>query len=400
MKLNLLPPHVSKGSQVRNGIILGIIMVGASLFLMMFMISSSQKDLQDAREAADALKPQAQAAVDIASQAETILSKAGGVILNTSLAKAMDSHNSVYPAFYDDTIKYIPSFYRITALSASPIDKDRCVVRMTGVIHTFQQYADLMLGLLRIPGAQTVSRSGYQLEETTVPNLTAEDQVGVPVKTGEPRMPSNLRDRLDVMIAQAHEEGYNSAGNFGTDLTPPIVRGAMPHWSVVTVAVVVPHNLQCPDPAATLAGAKAVAGPPQPRVVAETSVVGAAKPGTTTTTTTNVTVTSKPAGKPGAPAKTPAAKPGTPGKLGSTPTAPPGGNAPAGPGKSPANAKPGAAVGTKPGAAVPPAKPAATAKPGAAVGTKPGAAVPAAKTPTAAAKKPAVPPAQPAGGAR
>src|SRR2546430_13626538 len=58
------------------------------------------------------------------------------------------------------TTLFRSQFFRINSITATPNDANTVTVTMNGVIHTAQEYADLMLALLRIPGAQAVSRSG------------------------------------------------------------------------------------------------------------------------------------------------------------------------------------------------------------------------------------------------
>jgi len=244
---------------MRNGIIVGVILAAVGVFACTTMISKANKDLQDAQQEAVNAKPNAEQAVAIAASADTIIAKAQGVILNINLADAMNAHNAVYPDFYNQVKMYIPNFFRINSLSAVPNDGATCTVTMNGVVQTYQQYADLMLALLRIPGAQAVSRNGYQLNDLYVPPLIEQDQVGRPILPGKARLPDKPIDRLDVLISEAHENGFTGTGGFGTPGSPR-VRGAMPEWSAITVAVVVSKNLTTPDPRATLAGAGAAFG--------------------------------------------------------------------------------------------------------------------------------------------
>lgn len=266
MKLNLLPTHVSKGSQLRTGIIIGVMLALAGLGVMFFLTSTSQKARDDAVAEAMNLTADAAQAVSISADADRIITNAAGLQLNIALAKQMDAHNSVYPDFYDRFFPFIPGFFRLNSLRAVPGGGDNCVVTMGGVIHTFQDYADVMLAMLRVPGAQSVSRSGYALEETIVPPLTAQDQKGIPIKPNEPRLPENRRDQLDALIASGGVEGVNNTGGFGT-ADSPRVREAMPHWSNITIAVVVTANLQTPDPYQTLLTNAPIYGAvPRPRV--------------------------------------------------------------------------------------------------------------------------------------
>lgn len=265
MKLNLLPTHVSKGSQLRTGVIIGIVLFLLGFGTMYYLMSSSQKQRNDSMTAAENLRADAAQAVSIASDADRIITNAAGLQLNIALARQMDLHNQVYPDFYDKFFPFIPGFFRINSMRAVPNGGDSCVVTMGGVIHTFQDYADVMLAMLRVPGAQSVTRSGYVLEETVIPPLNAQDQKGIPIRPGEPRLPEDKRDRLDALIATGGVEGVNNQGGFGTPGVPR-VREAMPHWSNITIAVVVTANLQTPDPMATLlANAPIYGAVPRPR---------------------------------------------------------------------------------------------------------------------------------------
>lgn len=259
MKLNLLPVGASRGSTAKYGIAAGVLVALGGVVVASMLISKSNQDLKDSTDAVTTNKPKAEQAVTVANSADTIISKAQGIILNINLADAMNAHNAVYPDFYDQVKQYIPNYFRITTLTAIPNDANTSTVTMNGVIHTYQQYADLMLALLRIPGSQAVSRNGYQLNDSYIPPLIKDDQVGRRVEPGKPRLTDKPMDRLDALIASAHETGFTGTGGFGgTEI--PRVRGAMPEWSAITVAVVVTKNLTTPDPRATLAGAGAAFG--------------------------------------------------------------------------------------------------------------------------------------------
>ncbi len=256
MKLNLLPTYVSKEGQLRTAIAGSLILVVLSLVLSVFMILKSRGDLQAAHERADEWKPKAEAAVATAEFADTIIQSATGIQRNIKLAEAMDKHNPVYPDLYREVLGYVPAFFRVSAISATPTGETGCLVTMTGIIHTFQNYADLMLALLRIPGASNVSRAGYQITDPAVPALSEQDQVGFPAKPGETPLPSNPLERLDALIAKGSSDpgGFTGTGNFGT--TDPGPRGAMPDWSQITVTVTLAdRKIQTPLPRATLAKA-------------------------------------------------------------------------------------------------------------------------------------------------
>lgn len=255
MKLNLLPTYVSKEKQGQVAVLFAAILAIAGLALMFFMIKTSRTAVQVQQDRINEAKPDADRAAQTSKQADAVMNQARGLILNMNLAEAMNTHSKVYPDLYDEVRRYIPSFYRISSLNAVPNGAESATVTMTGYLDNFQQYADLMVALLKIPGATAVSRSGFQLNDPVVPGLVPEDQAGRAVRPGEPRIPDNPMDRLDLQIAQAEVTGFAGAGGFGTT-NRPIVRGARPDQSTVTVAVVINgKNLQTPDPRATLGGA-------------------------------------------------------------------------------------------------------------------------------------------------
>ncbi len=260
MKLNLLPTYVSKEKQGRFAVIGSALLAIVGVLAMLFMIRSSRDAVQVQQDRIVAAKPDADRAFAISGQADEVMNQARGLILNMNLAEAMNSHSKVYPDLYDEVKQYIPAFYRISSLNAVPNGAESVTIVMTGYLKTFQEYSDLMVALLKIPGATAVSRSGFQLNDPLVPNLVPEAQIARQIKPTDSRIPDNPMDRLDLLIAEAQLTGFQNAGGFGTHGTP-MVRGAMPNQSTVTVAVVIAgKNIQTPDPRGTLAGAAALWG--------------------------------------------------------------------------------------------------------------------------------------------
>lgn len=262
MKLNLLPTHVSKSGQAKSATIASIVMVVASIAAAVFLLTSSKSALAKAKEEAYAVKPDADLAVAIAKKADDLINgrppytvPAPLIARNTSLANAMLDHSKVYPDLYREVVQYVPDFFRVTSLQAQPTGGGQVAqVNITGIIHTFQQYADLMIALLRIPGAVSVSRSGYTNNNMYVPELILTDQIGIPIRPDQPRLSSNALDRLNELIAQASGQtgGFQNIGGFGTE-DADIAKGAMPGWSEISVTVlIVGRNLQTPNPRATL----------------------------------------------------------------------------------------------------------------------------------------------------
>jgi len=274
MKLNLLPSHVSKGKSVQGAIIAALVIFVASLVATGAMIAISNSKLTKATQLASDWETPAKNAVDTSAKADVIIAKATPLIINSNLAMEMQKHNAVYPAFYNRILPYIPSFYRISSLSATPMSADSVTVSMAGVLKTHQQYADLMLALNRIPGVQTVTRSGYQVAYQIVPALSEQDQKGIAVKPGETALPDNPLDRLEALIARGGTTGYVGSGGFGSG--QPGFRGAMPDWSTVRVTVVLPGNLQTPNPRQTLmtVGSSASASVPSTTSSPSTSAFG------------------------------------------------------------------------------------------------------------------------------
>ncbi len=251
MKLNLLPTHVSKESQSKYAWVATIGMSVAALAAGIFAVGYSSTALTNAKARVADAQPHYDAAVATAKKADDIMASSVVIDRNVRLSKAMMDHNTVYPNLYREVLGYIPSFFRINSISAVPQNEKTCTVTMVGVLQTYQQYADIMLALLRIPGASNVTRTGFTDIRRTVPSLNENDQIGLPVKPGEANLPSDPMKRLDEMIARAGSapQGYQNIGGFGTNAAQ---KGAMPDWSQVTVTVTMDRNLMTPVPLATL----------------------------------------------------------------------------------------------------------------------------------------------------
>ena len=194
----------------------------------------------------------AQEAQSISQKADAIMSSENValVVRNINLAQAMEAHSKVYPELYNMVRGYIPSFFRLTSLSAAPAGATTSTVTMTGTITTYQQYADVMLALWRMPGAISVSRTGYQLNDPYIPGLTPQDQIGRAVSPNEGNLPDDPMQRLAAMESNAQPNSYQNVGNFGGD--PTLTRGAMPTESLVTIQVTLNKDIETPDPRATL----------------------------------------------------------------------------------------------------------------------------------------------------
>ena len=264
MKLNLLPTHVSKEGQSKVAwVASGLMVVGAIAAGAYAMIWSNQ-ELALAKDRESKNKVYYDTAVATSKKADDIM--AGSVVVdrNLKLANAMLKHNAAYPDLYRDVLTHVPTFFRVTDVTATSLGAGLCTVSLTGVIETYQQYADIMLAMLRIPGATNVTRAGFTDVRPVVPPLNEADQTGRPVRPGEANLPTDPRARLEEMIARAESapRGFLGAEGFGT---PDATRkGAMPDWSQITLVVTLNRDIQTPDPEATLRAQGGASANPAP----------------------------------------------------------------------------------------------------------------------------------------
>jgi len=131
-------------------------------------------------------------------------------------------------------------------------------VVIQGTISNYQQYADLMLALLRNPMITAVSRTGYVSDEQFVPALVPTDQRGKPRRPGETPIPDDPLERLAYFQSQTQPSGYEGVGNFGSGNDS--VRTAKPGDSLISVTMTVKANMQVPNPRATLTAGGGGAG--------------------------------------------------------------------------------------------------------------------------------------------
>ena len=164
MKLNLLPKTVDTTGRAKRAFFGGVLVLVASIVGAYLMFSISTARVTKAQQAIDEAQPKYNDAVRVATEADTMMAKPAvkQLVVNTALAKAMTGANRLYPDLYDFVKPYIPAFFRITNLSATPIDATSCTVNMTGTVKNAQQYMELVLALLRIPGATGATRAGFQ----------------------------------------------------------------------------------------------------------------------------------------------------------------------------------------------------------------------------------------------
>jgi len=259
MKLNLLPTTVSKGKQAKSGIVLSVIIALAGAGIAIFVSTTSAQALAAAKSDYDASVNPAQEAYQKSIEADAIMNADSSVALirDASLAEAMIKHNDVYPTLYDGIKQYIPSFFRVNSMYATPTGATSSTITLIGTIKTYQQYADLMLAFSRYKGLVSIGRAGFQTNDDVVPNLTPGDQTGTPHKLSEGPVPDDKFARLSYFESQVQQQGYTGVGNFGsgTDST----RGAMPDYSLVTVTLTVTKDLQVPLPRTTLSSGGASA---------------------------------------------------------------------------------------------------------------------------------------------
>ncbi|MBL8065357.1 MAG: hypothetical protein JNM34_05805 [Chthonomonadaceae bacterium] len=261
MKLNLLPTHVSKEGQTKIATILsGVIALGA-IAAGIFMVAWSSNELSAAKQRVEEAQPAYEQAVNTSKRADEIMASSVVINRNLKLAEEMEKHTDVYPDLYREVLGYVPSFFRVYSIRATPNGAQSCTVTMQGVLQSFQQYADIMLALLRIKDATNVTRSGFTSVRKVVPALNEQDQFGLPVLPGQPNLPSDPRAKLDELVSRAGPDptAFQGINGFGQ---PVEQKGAMPDWSDITVTVTLSRNIQTPNPRATLTSQGAATATP------------------------------------------------------------------------------------------------------------------------------------------
>lgn len=250
MKLNLLPRQVAKAQGSKASFFFMFVIIAAFGAATYFFIKKGQDELAAAREPIDKLRSDVELAMGRSAMADTVIAEMTNIDRNIKLTEAMLAHNTAYVDLYREVMGYIPAYYRVTTMAATPNGAESCTVNMTGVIKTHKQYADLVAALYRMPGVTSVTRGGYAFTDPTVPALTEADQTGEAVKPGEANLPSDPDLRMAELIRRASTpQGFLNVNNFGTDNA---FKGAMPEWSTVTVSMVVTKNVTTPNPRGTL----------------------------------------------------------------------------------------------------------------------------------------------------
>lgn len=262
MKLNLLPKTVGTEFRSRNAAILGFLLFAGVTAASVVLVSTSRARLERSEKLIEEAKPASDRVIAAGRIGDDAMAQPGvrTMAISSSLAEAMLKHNAVYPNFYNKVIPYIPKWFRITNLAATPNDATTCTLSMTGYVKTYQEYADLMLALLRMPGAQRVSRAGWNQEDAIVPALTSVDQNGRPRKLSEGPIPDDALDRLAYFQQRTEPSGYLQMNGFGIE-DPNTAKGAPLGSSEINVTVIITENLTTPNPRATLASIGAAPAP-------------------------------------------------------------------------------------------------------------------------------------------
>ena len=276
MKLNLLPKTVDTSGRAKFALFGGFLVFAGSLAAAFVMAKTSQDQLDKVNAKLEEVKPNYAKVVAVATEADTMMTapQVRQVVVNTALAKSMLGASRVYPDFYDGVKSYIPAFFRITQMSASPIDATSSTLSLTGTVKNAQEYADLMLALMRIPGATSVTRAGFQAEDVIVPALSENDQVGKPRKESEAAIPDDPLERLQYFTDQSVPTGYLNSGNFGIT-EPGTTKTVRPNESLISVVVTVPKDLRVPNPRATITALGAATGGTAPTTPVGTTGQGA-----------------------------------------------------------------------------------------------------------------------------
>ncbi|MHB8636358.1 MAG: hypothetical protein ACYC96_07790 [Fimbriimonadaceae bacterium] len=264
MKLNLVPTHVAKEKASGGAIFVMFLLIIVGIIGAVLMVVTSNSALANAKSEEATALSNAAGVKAISDQADALMAdaKTHAVVRNVSLAAAMEAHSTVYPDLYDMIRRYVPSYYRVTSMAASSAGDNACTVTLTGVLTTYQQYADLGLAFMRIPGAVGYSPSGYQLNDLYVPNLTPDDMRGRRIRPGDTNVPDDEQQRLAYLIQQGTNTRYLGSG-YGDDTVTE--KGAMPNASLVTITITLQgdakhhYDLQTPDPRSTLSQATTAA---------------------------------------------------------------------------------------------------------------------------------------------
>ncbi|MCH7904688.1 MAG: hypothetical protein IH944_09015 [Armatimonadetes bacterium] len=252
MKLNLVPSHVKEAQGALVFMLIGGVIAAVAVAISFMLIANGRAALDKANARVDAVVDDVGRVMGKAEKADEIILLATGIDRNIKLAHAMSEHSAKYPALFKDVMDHIPSFYRISSLSATPTSAASCTVTMSGVLQTHQQYADLVAALYKMEGVTSVARGGFVSTAKIVPTLTELDQIGTAVGPGQPNLSSDWEARMDeqIQLAASEPQGFLNVGGFGAP--GPGMKGAMPGWSTVTITMSISRPMQTPDPRATV----------------------------------------------------------------------------------------------------------------------------------------------------
>jgi len=244
MRLNLLPKATRTRAAGMPVFFLMLVLVLLNFAAAWVLKTNTSNELAALKEEQTLKEQEADKVRRTAAQADEIIAGAKIVLTNTALVGQIESANVAYPDLYDELKQYIPAFFRIRSLTASSSGQngENATVVIQGYLRTFQQYSDMMIALLRFPGAVSVGRSGFG-----------------PVAPGD-----------------EGPFGYNPET---TD------RGPIPGWSAVTFTLVVQgRDLRAPDIQSTLrAAAEGVSTPGVPTPAGDSGKggTGGGRPGAT-----------------------------------------------------------------------------------------------------------------------
>jgi hypothetical protein len=143
MKLNLLPKHVAKSQGSKAAFFVMLVIIALSAAFTFLMIKNGQQQLAEAKEPIEGLRRQVGVAMGNSAMADTVIAEMTNIDRNIKLTNAMLEHNAKYVDLYREVMSYVPSYYRLTSITATPAGAEGCVVTMNGVLKTHRQYADL-----------------------------------------------------------------------------------------------------------------------------------------------------------------------------------------------------------------------------------------------------------------
>jgi Tfp pilus assembly protein PilN len=253
MKINLLKKNIAHNEN-QNRVI--IAMVAAVLccacicFVAVQYLSSQFNNLQE--EVAQS-ETQVAYAYMTSKKADEIIKSGTYIQRNTNLFQSIQNHNHAYVDLYKKVMDYIPAFFRLIEISATPQNQNECLVKMVGIVRSYQEYANLMIAFSRMPNLIKVYRKGFEPKEKYVPGLIKEDQRGTPIQQGGNRIPSEV----SLESRMAYEQSAKSEAIPGQSTGETNVVSAFSDESEITVYLLLGQtNMKVPNPYLTLTGSK------------------------------------------------------------------------------------------------------------------------------------------------